>query len=212
MKEKVIKMSNSENKRNIVDLTANATPSYSDTITKKWNDVEVEIKQVLTPTEVSNFVMEVVLYCFAGEKQVYSPELKDIAIKLGIIKYYTGLAMPGTIDDEYVKLLYKYDIVDFVIKEINRQQFSAIIESIDDKIEYILDRTGTIVSSKLAELLETVVKAVENYAKNFEGIDGDKLADMVSAISGNKIDEEKIVAAVMKQRERGKKVRRGKNR
>ena len=35
---------------------------------------------------------------------------------------------------------------------------------------------------------------------------------MVSAISGNKIDEEKIVAAVMKQRERGKKVRRGKNR
>ena len=201
-------MENNASKNNIVKLLKKCTPVYSNTVNKEWNGISIAIKPVLTPTEMSRFITEVILYCLAGENQSFMPEYRDIAIRMCVIKYYTDLSVPETIDDEYITLLYRYDIVDAVLSEINGEQYDVIIDSINKKLDYILKRTGTYMESKLTELVEMITELVESLAGKFDDIDSGKLIELANAVSNNKIDESKIVAAIMKERKKGS---RGRN-
>lgn len=196
-------MENNVSKKNIVELLNKCTSVYSDTVNKEWNGINIEIKPVLTLTEMSRFITEVILYCFTGENKSFVPEYKDIAIKMCVIKYYTDLSMPEDVTDEFIKSLYKCDIVDRIIEEVNNQQFRVIIDSINKKMDYILKRTGTYTESKLAEFIEIVIKLVTDFSDKFDDVDSGKLIELANAVSNNKIDEGKIVAAIMKERRKG---------
>lgn len=201
-------MENNANKKNIVELLEKCTPVYYSTVNKEWHGINIEIKPVLTPTEMSKFITEVILYCLAGENQSFVPEYKDIAVKMCVIKYYTDLSVPEAIDDDFITLLYRYDIVDAVLSEINGQQFGVIVDSINKKLDYILKRAGTYTESKLTELIEMVIELVEGFADKFGDVDSGKLMELANAVSNNKIDEGKIVAAILKERKKGN---RGRN-
>ena len=196
-------MENNASKKNITELLKECTPIYNNTVNKAWHGINVEIKPVLTPTEMSQFITEVILYWFTGEGKSFVPEYKDIAIKICVIKYYTNLSIPGNINDEFVKSLYNYDIVDKIVEEVNNQQFRVIVDSINKKIDYILKRTGTYTESKLAELIEAIIKLITDFSDKFEDVDSGKLIELANAVSNNKIDEGKIVAAIMKERKKG---------
>lgn len=201
-------MENNANKKNIVELLKKCTPVYPSTVNKEWNGVGIEIKPVLTPTEMSRFITEVILYCLAGENQSFVPEYKDIAIRMCVVKYYTDLSVPEAVDDEYITLLYRHDIVDTVLAEISGEQFDVMVDSINKKLDYILKRTGTYTESKLSEFIEIVTELIEGFAGKFGDIDSGKLMELANAVSNNKIDEGKIVAAIMKERKKGS---RGRN-
>lgn len=190
------------NKKNIVELLEKCTPAYPNTVNKEWNGLSIEIKPVLTATEMSQFITEIILYCLAGENQSFVPEYKDIAIRMCVVKYYTDLSVPEVVDDKYMTLLYKYDIVAAILAEINGEQFDVMIDSIDKKLDYILKRTGTYTESKLAELIEIIIRQINDFSNKFEDIDSGKLIELANAVSNNSIDERKIVAAIMKERKR----------
>lgn len=161
------------------EIVANSFPIYSDTVTKEWNGVEIEIKPVLSITEVTAFVKDVTIYCFTGDK--YSPELKDLGIRLSVIKYYTNISMPESISEEDIMNLYKYDIVDFVLNEINMIQFDKMIQSIDDGISNILNRNGTLVGSKFTELIDTAIGIVKVVSDKIAEIGDENILEFINA-------------------------------
>ncbi len=173
--------------------------TYEPTTTVNWNGLDIVIKKHLCLAEVAKFVDTCCKACFDAETHEYAPEAKDFAIRSCVMSFYTNITMPTNLERQY-ELIYHSMIMDVITPNIDNAQFKAIINAVEDKIAYHAELNEKLVQQQIESFQNTVKKFEKQMAEMFNGIKIDDMKNIMGALSNNKLDEEKLVEAYMKNK------------
>lgn len=168
----------------------------------EWRGLSVVVKHCLTLKDMLTFATSVAESCFEKETGAYMPEIKDFAVRCCIIEHYTNVSLPENIEKRY-DLIYHSDLLDVVMPNIEQDQFNALIEAVDAKIAHSAQAGIEAVSKQINELYASLENMNDRLGAIFDGIDDASLGNLVAALSSGRIDESKIVKAVMDEKKNG---------
>lgn len=165
-----------------------------DPVKVMWHDIEVEIKPMLSYTNVLLFIDGVVSSCFLDEDNTYVPEVKDFAINSFIISYYTNIELPEDVAEQYDYVM-RSDIYGVIFDTIDGIQFEQIIGAIDEKIRHIADSNIQALQKEVFELYGAIDNMSAQFENTFLGLSGEDMSKLWSSIIDGKFDEAKLVDA-----------------
>lgn len=177
-----------------------ANVSGDPVIIKEWNGVDIIINKRLTLPEMMSFVDGVVKSCFTDDDSVYMPEVRDFALRCSVLEMYGNFSLPANIEKKY-ELVYGCDACEVILSEIDRSQFDAMLQAIDEKIDHIAEANIEAIHRQINDLYASFSGLDERLSSVFSGIDKDMMTGLVSAMSGSKIDEETLIKTYLKTKE-----------
>jgi hypothetical protein len=167
--------------------------NFENTVTKEWFGIPVTITKTISFEEVVNFVAEVADNCFLSDGR-YIPEAMQALIDCGVVRHYTNINLPANLSSAY-ELVMRSGIIDFIMPEINSNQYNDIIIAIRDKIEYACDTNVTEFRNSLTGMMESMTDLQEKTKELFGKISPDEIQTLLAAFGDDKAVENKVVDA-----------------
>lgn len=88
------------------------------------------VRRFIPLNEVPQLIDMIMSTIINPQEKYFMPELKDFAIRAGVVMYYAVVQMPETTEAQY-ELLYTTDLYDVVKKNANLAQIDSIIDAVD---------------------------------------------------------------------------------
>ena len=148
-------------------------------ITKNWRSNEVSIKRRLGLYET----------------------MLDFAIRCSVLEMYANFTLPENVERKY-DFVYGCDAYEFVLNEIDEEQFDIIMDAIDEKIEHIANAQADAVMQKANEMIASLEQLESQLSTVFAGIGAEDMAGIVNALKSGTLDEERLVNAYFDAREK----------
>lgn len=172
--------------------------NFENTVTKEWFGLPIIITKTISFEDVISFVSEVVDNCFLDDGK-YIPEAMHALIDCGVVRYYTNINLPANLSSAY-ELVKRSGIVDFIMPEINGNQYSDIIIAIRDKIEYICD-SNTVEFNRAIDRMTASITQIQEATNNlFDNVSPEDIQKIVRAYGDDRAIEERIVEEYLKQK------------
>lgn len=169
-------------------------------IVKEWNGLEITIRPLLSFEDMLRFVNRVTRLCFNDDTNEYMPELKEFAVQSNILEMYAGFRLPDGAGKRYEMLYQSRTLVDMIVGSINKAQFDDIMSAINEKLKYMAQSTLSDIKSEATKLIGAIDNLQNSFAEMFDGMDNEKLDSLVKAITGNRLDEGKLVNAYFNEK------------
>ena len=121
---------------------------------------------------------------------------KEFAKRSALIAAYTDIELPESPSAQYA-FVYGTRCFDYVIENANGEQIADIFNTIDNMIEYrIRVNTDALIGNvmKLYSELDSIVSGMNGVYKD---LSAEKMAAFVQAVTDSKLDEEKLVKAIV---------------
>lgn len=167
--------------------------------TVQWAGLEVIVKRFISVPEMLMFVNNVVESAFDKDGN-YTPEAMDFAVRINVLTRYANFTMPKDVLKQY-ELVYGTDAVETVMGFINTNQLNEITSAIQRKVKYACDINVSVVQRELMKLVDSFNELQTSTEKIFEGVSGDDMNRLVSALAAHgDLDEKKIVDAIMEKK------------
>lgn len=172
--------------------------NYSPTSAVLIDNSEIIVKRNLSLTEMIGFVDGVVKSCFREDSNKYMPELKDFALRIGIINFYTNIILPEDTEERYDFLTHS-DLIDVILGLIDNVQFSEMMKSIDKRIEHTANANISVIEKQMSDLQHLIGSVIEKFDRLFDGVDKDVFEALGKSvgIEGN-INMESFISTYMK--------------
>lgn len=188
----------------VVETKAISIDEFASSITAEnsklsWNGFEITVKPRLTMAEVSGFTAIVTDLSF-GKDGSYTPEVYDFVIGLATVMMYTDLQLPKNVEDQY-KLLTFTDLYCQITDMVDADQYSSVVQSALERIQNKERENADALRKQTADVINSVETLVKKIEDVFGGVDTDGMKGIAQALASGKIDEEKIVEAVLKNKE-----------
>ena len=171
--------------------------NFENTVTKEWFGIPVTITKTISFEDVVNFVAEVADNCFLDDGR-YIPEAMHALINCGVVRHYTNINLPSSLSAAY-ELVMRSGIIDFVMPEINSDQYSDIIIAIRDKIEYACDTDVTEFRNSLLDMMASMTDLQDRTKELFGKISPDEIQTLLAAFGDDKAVENKVVDAYIER-------------
>ena len=162
--------------------------------TLPWRGLEVVVKRRLGFQEMMEFVHNITQLCFS-EGGEYIPEVKDFAAGCSILDFYTNITLPSNIEKRYQVLLC-CDLIDEVMRNIDRNQLDAMLRAVDDKVDNLAQAQIEAATAKLTEVYTSLDEIRKSISSLFSGVSAEDMTKLASALSGG-IDEKKLMDAYL---------------
>lgn len=171
--------------------------NFENTVTKEWFGIPVTITKTISFEEVVNFVAEVADNCFLSDGR-YIPEAMQALIDCGVVRHYTNINLPANLSSAY-ELVMRSGIIDFIMPEINSNQYNDIIIAIRDKIEYACDTNVTEFRNSLSDMMASMIDLQDRTRELFGKISPDEIQTLLDAFGDDKDVENKVVDAYIER-------------
>lgn len=171
--------------------------NFENTVTKEWFGIPVTITKTISFEEVVNFVAEVADNCFLSDGR-YIPEAMQALINCGVVRHYTNINLPANLSSAY-ELVMRSGIIDFIMSEINSNQYNDIIIAIRDKIEYACDTNVTEFRNSLEDMMESMTDLQQKTKDLFGKISPDEIQTLLAAFGDDQAVENKVVDAYIER-------------
>jgi hypothetical protein len=171
--------------------------NFENTVTKEWFGIPVTITKTISFEEVVNFVAEVADNCFLSDGR-YIPEAMQALIDCGVVRHYTNINLPANLSSAY-ELVMRSGIIDFIMPEINSNQYNDIIIAIRDKIEYACDTNVTEFRNSLEDMMESMTDLQQKTKDLFGKISPDEIQTLLAAFGDDQAVENKVVDAYIER-------------
>lgn len=160
----------------------------------EWHGKHIKVKKTIPVADVVRLVDSVTKSMFIGEN-TYSPETVSFITKCQIIDAYTNVELPEDVN-EGVYLVYETDLFDIVRDNASDTQLGDIMDAIDKRISYVLNTNIDVVERDLHNLEETLADMNSVFGDSISGITPEDMQKFVDFISGDGLDEKKLVEAI----------------
>ncbi len=168
------------------------------TVDMAWRDITITITKRLGLSDMMKFVDSVANLCFS-EDGTYLPEIKDFATRCNVLEMYANFTLPANIEKRY-ELVYACDAYATIMGVIDRSQFDVILAAIDDKIDNRAQANVEAINRQMNELYAAFEDLQNRLSSTFDGIDKDMMTQLIEAMSGKELDEEKLMNAYLKEK------------
>lgn len=157
-----------------------------------WHGNNLVIKKTLSLQEMLSFVDGVVNGCFNQDTFEYMPEAKDFVLMASIVEYYSNVRLPDNIERKYA-LLHNTDLVSTIVENFDSRQFEEMNRAIASKVKSRVDSNTERLAKMIAEIGDRVLAVVNQFSEAYADVTKDDINNIIHAVSGGKIDEDKIV-------------------
>ena len=172
--------------------------NFENNITKEWFGVPVTITKTISFEEVVNFVAEVADNCFLEDGR-YIPEAMQALVNCGIVRHYTNISLPSNLSSAY-SLVMQSGILEFIMPEINSEQYSDIVIAIRDKIEYMCDSNTAEFRHAMEKMTASVNEIQETTKDLFGKVSPDDVQKIIGLYGDEHAIEERVVDEYLKQK------------
>lgn len=193
-------MAKNLNKKVSISFMDKVLKAYDNTVTKQWFDMDVQIRRVIPLADAIEMVDEVTSCCFLDDGS-YHPEMKDFVLRCNVLTRYANFALPENLDHKY-ELAYGTGAFDFVTECISQDQYSSIVDAIDEKLAYLCDTNVAGIEQKMYDAVEAFDQLQDKLAELFNGVTAEDMAKVASAVVDGKFSEERLVQAYAQQMKR----------
>lgn len=166
---------------------------FANEVEVTWHGVDIVIQKTIGMVQAFEFVNQSVNSCFADADGAYMPEMKDFVIRACLVEKYTNIRLPENSEKLY-ELLYKTDLCGVVCANIDKDQFDALVEAINDKLDYLSSADVKAVQ-KTSENIGYLVQKITDV---FSDISADDVKALSDAVIGGQFNEEKLIEAYAK--------------
>ena len=171
--------------------------NFENTITKEWFGVPVTITKTISFEEVVNFVAEVADNCFLEDGR-YIPEAMQALVNCGIVRHYTNISLPSNLSSAY-SLVMQSGILEFIMPEINSEQYSDIVIAIRDKIVYMCDSNTAEFRHAMEKMTASMNEIQETTKDLFDKVSPDDIQKIMGLYGDDHAIEERVVDEYLKQ-------------
>lgn len=163
-----------------------------------WRDIMITVTKRLGISDMMKFVDSVVNLCFS-EDGTYLPEIKDFAVRCNVLEMYANFTLPSNIEKRY-ELVYACDAYATIMGAVDRSQLDVILAAIDDKIDNRAQANIEAINRQMNELYASFEDLQNRISGVFDGIDRNMVSQLIEALSGKELDEEKLMNAYLKDK------------
>jgi len=157
---------------------------------------ELAIHKVVSFAVFAEIVRRVSDVCFYPDTGEFLPERMEFAIRLCVINAYTNVRLPEDTEHQY-SIIYRTDLWDTVSRYISMAQYNAMVNAIQDTVCVKNDANKAEFDRAVNEVLTQISEVGSQLNEIFGSVSSDDIQNLVNAISAGRIDEEKIVKAVV---------------
>lgn len=172
--------------------------NYETAIVREWRGLEVTITPTISLKDVMGLVAEVADNCFMEDGR-FMPEVMQPLLDCGVVERYTNISLPSNLESRY-ELVARSNILDFLMAHINTNQYNDIVMAIRDRVEYMCDVNTSEFNHAMTQMMQSLEDIQESTKNLFSGMTETDLKALVSAVSGERAIEEKIVGEYIKQK------------
>ena len=168
--------------------------------------VKVEVKTTIPAEQMQELVLGVVRTQFGENEEtgelLYLPELRELALAANVLHYYTNLK-DDVGNDRLVEMLYNTGIYSKIVEAISFEQYSAIKEAADARVEWIKAQTvagHTAEVRKMLEKLDAATEALSAMTSEFANVDEGTMSAAIERLAN--IPTQDLVKVVSKDGKR----------
>lgn len=165
----------------------------------EWNGVTIRVRNTISLDEMLLFVKNVVESCFDDEAN-YFPEKRDAALRWCTISFYTNIEL-GDDPSAVYDVLCRSSLIETIVAYINTWQLDEITDAIEMKIRHIASAGVQATLKSVNEMVAALGNVNDSLSGLFDGMDKDKLNDLIATLGASKINEEALVKAIVSQKE-----------
>ena len=177
---------------------------YSETVNCQYAGIQFKVKRIISFTDMITFVDNVSRGCFDYETGEYYPEARDYGFKVSVFEMYTDIELPEDSSERYAFIYGDDNLFYYIISRINKGQFDAIQDSIEERINNTLNLNTDNVNRQLNELHTQLTNIATGFSSVLGGVSGEDIKKILSSISKGRIDEEKLMKAWIDAKNDGK--------
>ena len=174
--------------------------TFEDTIECDFRGQTLIVKRALSFADMVSFVNDVVSNCFADSGD-YLPEVKKFVTDINTVQYYSNVRLPDDIKHKY-DILTKTGLVSVIQQLVDEDQYMSIMRSIDEKIRSRVHTNEQLFNNRLNAAMKSIEDLISSIKTSFDGITQDDIKNLMGAINNSKLDEEKLVEAYLKVKEK----------
>lgn len=164
-----------------------------------WEGIKINIKSVLTAEETLSFVSVASSMCFSSDTNDYLPEMKDVAMGVAVITIFTDLDILNDAEDIF-KLITYTNLLSSILEYVPVNLYESLVKSVDEKIEYMISTEISQIRKQVEELYINATGLFNQISESFEGLNTEDFKAIVKSVSGNGVDEGKIMEAYLAQK------------
>ena len=168
--------------------------------------VKIEVKTTIPAEQMQELVLGVVRTQFGENEEtgelLYLPELRALALAANVLHYYTNLK-DDIGNDRLVEMLYNTGMYAKIVEAISFEQYSAIKEAADARVEWIKAQTvagHTAEIRKVLEKLDAATEALSTMTSEFSNVDEGTMSAAIERLAN--IPMEELVKVVSKDGKR----------
>ena len=165
-----------------------------------FKGVTVHIVRSISLQEMLEFVTSVTESCFA-EDGTYLPEAHELAFCCNVLTRYANFTLPDSTEKKYM-LVYNTDAVRTVCEYVNMDQLDDIRVAIKKKVDYKRAMELNEQRAKMDELLSACSELLTKIGSIFPEMSPEEMLVVMQAIGNQQFDEEKLVKAYMKEKQK----------
>lgn len=168
---------------------------YSNVVNCQYAGIQFKVKRIIPFTDMITFVDNVSRGCFDYETGEYYPEARDYGFKVSVFEMYTDIELPEDSSERYAFIYGDDNLFFYVISRINKGQFDAIQDSIEERINNTLSVNVSNVNRQLNDLHTQLTNIANGFASVLGDVSGEDIKKILSGISKGRLDEEKLMKA-----------------
>ena len=161
----------------------------------EWNGLSIEVKYTLSLAEAVSFVDAVTNGCFNSETGEYSSIAKPFAMRMAVISFYTNITMPNDYEKRY-EMVDEDGLYESVVEAVNHEQFSDLVDVINDRINYLVRAQIATFSKDVNTLLEQFGKLSDSIGSVASSMTEDDMKTMINAFGKMSLNNEQLAEVV----------------
>lgn len=145
--------------KNIMDTNNTVTEQITD---KNGKIYDLSIKRRLTLPEALSFVADVCSLCFDQETMEFSPELREVGIRIHTLIYFTNLTATENDTETLYALAYDPQIAFLLQENIDQCFYHDLIAMCDHRLDYYAELSTSVYARGMMDLVSTANKLHED--------------------------------------------------
>lgn len=137
--------------------------------------------------------------CF-DEDGNYHPEIREFLERIAIISAYTDIELPESVAEQYA-FLYGTDIYQNVIGAVSEEQVCSILGAVEEKVQWRIKTSSDAIMSNILEVYAKLDAMTNDFGKVYSDISNADMSAFIKAVSNGKLDEKKLVEAIVDSKE-----------
>ena len=186
----------SMNKAEVTALINNKVIAENE-VSVEWNGTSIKIKKLID-TAIANAVIASISEGAFYDDGEYNPSNIEFMIRMFVVTMYTDIEMPDEKELQYA-LVYGTDIYSVVLDNICSDQLFDIITNIEKCVEFKKQMNVDGLRARMQELQAEVSTILEQIGSLLGQVSADDIRKLVDAISNSKLDEKKLVDALVEK-------------